>query len=26
VIENFDDFADDGHLGGPTSSAVFYCR
>ena len=26
VIENFDDFAHDGHLGGPTSSAVFYCR
>ena len=26
VIENFDDFAPDGHLGGPTSSAVFYCR
>jgi hypothetical protein len=26
VIENFDDFADDGHSGGPTSSAVFYCR
>ena len=26
VIENFDDFAHDGHSGGPTSSAVFYCR
>ena len=26
VIENFDDFAHDGHSGGPSSSAVFYCR
>jgi hypothetical protein len=26
VIENFDDFAQGGHSGGPTSSAVFYCR
>ena len=26
VIENFDDFAHDGHSGGSTSSAVFYCR
>ncbi len=26
VIENFDDFAQGGHWGGPTSSAVFYCR
>ena len=26
VIENFDDFVDGGHRGGPTSSAVFYCR
>ena len=26
VIENFDDFAHEGHAGGPTSSAVFYCR
>jgi hypothetical protein len=26
VIENFDDFVRGGHSGGPTSSAVFYCR
>jgi len=26
VIENFDDFVQGGHRGGPTSSAVFYCR
>ena len=26
VIENFDDFVHGGHRGGPTSSAVFYCR
>ena len=26
VIENFDDLAHGGHSGGPTSSAVFYCR
>jgi hypothetical protein len=26
VIQNFDDFAHGGHWGGPTSSAVFYCR
>jgi hypothetical protein len=26
VIQNFDDFANGGHWGGPTSSAVFYCR
>ena len=26
VIENFDDFVQGGHWGGPTSSAVFYCR
>jgi len=26
VIENFDDFAHGGHSGGPSSSAVFYCR
>ena len=26
VIQNFDDFAHGGHPGGPTSSAVFYCR
>lgn len=26
VIEHFDDFAQGGHWGGPTSSAVFYCR
>jgi hypothetical protein len=26
VIENFDDYVHDGHSGGPTSSAVFYCR
>ena len=26
VIENFDDYVHDGHLGGPTSNAVFYCR
>jgi len=26
VIENFDDFLHGGHSGGPTSSAVFYCR
>lgn len=26
VIENFDDFQQGGHGGGPTSSAVFYCR
>ena len=26
VIENFDDFTQGGHSGGPTSSAVFYCR
>jgi hypothetical protein len=26
VIENFDDFVQGGHSGGPTSNAVFYCR
>ena len=26
VIENFDDFVEGGHSGGPTSNAVFYCR
>ena len=26
VIENFDDFVQGGHAGGPTSNAVFYCR
>jgi hypothetical protein len=26
VIQNFDDFANGGHRGGPTTSAVFYCR
>jgi hypothetical protein len=26
VIQNFDDFVHGGHWGGPTSSAVFYCR
>jgi hypothetical protein len=26
VIEHFDDFAQGGHPGGPTTSAVFYCR
>jgi hypothetical protein len=26
VIQNFDDFKQGGHWGGPTSSAVFYCR
>jgi hypothetical protein len=26
VIENFDDLVHGGHWGGPTSSAVFYCR
>jgi hypothetical protein len=26
VIENFDDFVQGGHSGGPTSSAIFYCR
>ena len=26
VIENFDDFVEGGHAGGPTSNAVFYCR